>query len=56
MFHKDPNLSLSWTSIMEAVGIFENICESYFKRHKMLIQMIYILYYQGDFMFLMWNL
>ena len=26
------------------------------KRHKMLIQVIHIFYYQGDFMLLMWNL
>ena len=57
VFHKDPklNLSLSWTywKPLTSLKIF---CKSYFKVHKILIQMIHIFYYPGDFMFLMWNL
>ena len=60
-FHKDPksNLTLKLhlrimeTRLLASLKIF---CNSYFKRHKMLIQIIHILYYQEDIMFLMWNL
>ena len=52
VFHKDPklNLSLSWTnSYGKPLASLKIFCKRYFKRHKMLIQIIHIFYYHGRF-------